>query len=412
MNSNFDPFNPANTEDPYDVYKQMREEAPVWRGPMYREVFLSRHADILRVLRDAERFSSDSSNIADSVREEAAAASGGAAEDVDQAVMAGFLGGQIMLFSDPPDHTRLRRLASHAFTPRAIEKWRPRVRGLVEEMLGSVDPDGDFDLMATLARPLPVVVIAELLGVPLADQEKFAGWSTPLARMIDPDSNMGADDYSAAISAAMEFVQYFNALIEERRGAPRDDVLSVLIAAEEEGDRLTHEELLINLILLLIAGHETTSNLLGNGALALCSFPDVRDEFAADPDGLARTAVEEFLRYDAPVQFTVRTAMTDVDFDGVTAEKGHQVLLMLAGANRDPEAFERPDDVVLSRNPNNHLAFSNGIHFCLGAMLARMEGQEAFPALIKKFPRLERSGDLVYRPNMTLRGLAELRVTG
>jgi cytochrome P450 len=186
----------------------------------------------------------------------------------------------------------------------------------------------------------------------------------------------------------------------------------VLIAAEEEGDRLTHEELLINLILLLIAGHETTSNLIGNGALALCSFPEVRDEFAADPDGLSRTAVEEFLRYDAPVQFTVRTAMADVDFDGVTAEKGHQVLLMLAGANRDPAAFEQPDRVLLARNPNNHLAFSNGIHFCLGAMLARMEGQEAFSALIKKFPKLERTGDLVYRPNMTLRGLAELQVTG
>lgn len=403
----YDPFNPANIEDPYRVYKQMRDEAPVWRGGMYDDIFLSRHADIVSVLRDAERFSSDATNVAPEKRE-----TNPSSGDLEQGAMAGFLGGKIMLFSDPPDHTRLRRLASHAFTPRAIEKWRPRIRGLVDEMLGEVGPGDEFDVMATLARPLPVVVIAELLGVPLADQEKFAGWSVPLARMIDPDSNMGPDDYTAAISAAMEFVGYFNGLIEERRGAPRDDVLSTLIAAEEEGDRLTHEELLINLILLLIAGHETTSNLIGNGALALCDHPSVRDEFAADPDGLARSAVEEFLRYDAPVQFTVRTALTDVDFDGETCKKGHQVLLLLAGANRDPEAFERPDEVVLTRSPNNHLAFSNGIHFCLGAMLARMEGQEAFPALIKKFPKLERRGDLVYRPNMTLRGLAELTVSG
>lgn len=403
----YDPFNPANTQNPYLVYKQMRDEAPIWRGGMYDDVFLSRHADIVSVLRDAERFSSDSSNVAPEKR-----AMNPSADDVDQGMMAGFLGGKIMLFSDPPDHTRLRRLASHAFTPRAIEKWRPRIRGLVDEMLSEVGPGDEFDVMETLSRPLPVVVIAELLGVPLEDQAAFAGWSVPLARMIDPDSNMAPEDYTAAISAAMEFVGYFNGLIEERRGAPRDDVLSTLIAAEEEGDRLTHEELLINLILLLIAGHETTSNLIGNGTLALCENPSVRDEFAADPDGLARSAVEEFLRYDAPVQFTVRTALSDVQFEHETVKKGHQVLLLLAGANRDPDAFERPEDVVLTRSPNNHLAFSNGIHFCLGAMLARMEGQEAFPALIKKFPKLERRGDLIYRPNMTLRGLAELTVTG
>ncbi len=407
MTNPYDPFNKANTKNPYPTYKRMRDEAPVWKNDEFGEMFLSRHADIVPVLRDAERFSSDSSNLSPAARAESGP------EDVDQGLMGGFLGGKIMLFSDPPDHTRLRRLASHAFTPRAIEKWRPRIRGLVDEMLRDVGPGDEFDLMATLARPLPVVVIAELLGVPLEDQENFAGWSVPLARMIDPDSNMVAEDYTAAINAAMEFVGYFNGLIEERRGSPRDDVLSTLISAEEEGDRLTHEELLINLILLLIAGHETTSNLIGNGALALCNFPSARDDFAADPDGLARSAVEEFLRYDAPVQFTARTALTDVEFDGITLEKGRQVLLMLAGANRDPEAFDRPEELVLDRASNNHLAFSNGIHFCLGATLARMEGQEAFPALIKKFPKLQRVGtDLVYRPNMTLRGLAEFMVTG
>ncbi|HVT75488.1 MAG TPA: cytochrome P450 [Acidimicrobiales bacterium] len=399
----YDPFNPENRANPYPVYKQMREEAPVWQGPEYQELFLSRHADCLAVLRDAERFSSDSSNMAPELLANA---------NSDQAEMGGFLGGKVMLFSDPPDHTRLRRLAQHAFTPKAVESWRPRVRALIDELLAGIGPGDEFDVMDVLARPLPVFVIAEILGVPVADRDRFAAWSVHLARMIDPDINLAEADFGQAIQAAMEFVQYFNELIEERRASPTDDVVSAMIAAEDEGDRLTHGELLANLILLLVAGHETTSNLIGNGTLALCDFPAVRDEFAADPDGLAKTAIDEFLRYDSPVQFTQRTALTDVEIAGHKLKKGYSAILLLAGANRDPEAVERPDEVVLTRSPNNHIAFSNGIHFCLGAMLARMEGQEAFPALLKRFPKLERTGDLVYRPNMTLRGLAELQVTG
>jgi cytochrome P450 len=401
--TSYEPFNPANRHDPYRVYKQMREEAPVWQSETgYREVFFSRHADCLTILRDAERWSTDANNISEELRK-----GDPVAENV------GLFTGKVMLFTDPPDHTRLRRLASYAFTPRAIESWRPRVRALTEELLAEVGPGDEFDVMDKLARPLPVVVIAELLGVPVADREKFAGWSLPLARMIDPDTNIGDAELVDAMTAGMEFIGYFNALIEERRGAPRDDVLSALIAAEEQGDRLTHDELLVNLILLLIAGHETTSNLIGNGALALCENPSERDRLAADPDGLCRSAVDEFLRYDSPVQFTARTALVDVEMHGVTVRKGHQALLLLAGANRDPDAFDDPDRLILDRSPNNHLAFSNGTHFCLGAMLARMEGQEAFPLLLQKAPKLARVDEqLVYRPNMTLRGLAELRVSG
>jgi cytochrome P450 len=402
----YDPFNPATRANPYPVYRQMREEAPVFVEEEFGEMFVSRHADILPILRDGERFSSDSSNMSP----ELITARGGDPSSAQD--FGGFLGGRVMLFSDPPDHTRLRRLAQHAFTPKAVDSWRPRVQALVADMLADVGPRDEIDVMEQLARPLPVFVIAEILGVPVADRDRFAEWSVHLARMIDPDSNLAPDDFNKAIQSAMEFVQYFNELIEERRVTPREDVVSVMIAAEEEGDRLTHGELLANLILLLVAGHETTSNLIGNGTLALCTFPAARDEFAADPDGLAKTAIDEFLRYDSPVQFTARTALQDVEIGGLTLEQGHQALLMLAGANRDPEAFDRPEELVLTRTPNNHVAFSNGIHFCLGAMLARMEGQEAFPALIKKFPKLERVGDLVYRPNMTLRGLAQLMVTG
>jgi cytochrome P450 len=374
----------------------------VWKAPDgYEEVFVSRHADCVAILRDAERFSSDPSHRAPELK------------PPETGIGGVFLSGKVMLFSDPPDHSRLRRLAQHAFTPSAIEGWRPRVRELANDLLKDFGPGDECDVMDALARPLPVVVIAELLGVPVADHEKFASWSTPLARMIDPDTNMAEADYTAAMLAGMEFISYFNELIEERRGRPRSDVLSALIAAEDEGDRLTHDELLINLILLLIAGHETTSNLIGNGTLALCEDPAARDAFAADPDALARTAIDEFLRYDSPVQFTARTAKVDVDLHGVTVKKGHGALIMLAGANRDPDAFAEPDRLNLARSPNNHLAFSNGIHFCLGAMLARMEGQEAFPALLKTFPKLTRVNDeLLYRPNMTLRGLAELQVTG
>jgi cytochrome P450 len=405
----FEPFNPANRVNPYPVYKAMREQAPLYVDERYGEVFVSRHADIVPILRDADRFSSDSSNIAPELIQQRVSEAG----DVpDNAQLGGFMGGKVMLFSDPPDHTRLRRLAQHAFTPKAVEGWRPRVQKLVEEMLAPFGPGDEFDVMEHLARPLPVFVIAEILGVPIEDRDRFAQWGVHLARMIDPDTNLGDAEFTKAIQSAMEFVQYFNGLIEERRAAPRDDVVSVLVAAEDEGDRLEHDELLANLILLLVAGHETTSNLIGNGTLALCDFPDARDEFAADPEGLAKTAIDEFLRYDSPVQFTVRTALADLDIHGVPLKKGHQAILMLAGANRDPDAFEDPDRLRLTRSPNNHMAFSNGIHFCLGAMLARMEGQEAFPALIKKLPKLQRSGDLVYRPNMTLRGLAELRVTG
>jgi cytochrome P450 len=405
----FEPFNPDNRANPYPIYKAMREEAPLYVDEQYGEVFVSRHADILPILRDAERFSSDSSNIAPELIQQRVNEAG---EVPDNAQLGGFMGGKVMLFSDPPDHTRLRRLAQHAFTPKAVEGWRPRVQKLVEEMLAPFGPGDEFDVMEHLARPLPVFVIAEILGVPIEDRDRFAEWGVHLARMIDPDTNLGDADFTKAIQSAMEFVQYFNGLIEERRATPRDDVVSVLVAAEEEGDRLQHDELLANLILLLVAGHETTSNLIGNGTLALCTFTQARDEFAADPDGLAKTAIDEFLRYDSPVQFTVRTAMEDLDIRGVPLKKGHQAVLMLAGANRDPEAFDRPEEIVLTRSPNNHVAFSNGIHFCLGAMLARMEGQEVFPALMKKFPKLERTGDLVYRPNMTLRGLAELHVTG
>jgi len=396
----FTPFAPELRADPYPEYRRMREQAPVWRDEL-GNLFVSRYDDSVAVLRDHDRFSSDSrTQIRDADH-----------EVTDQSGLFEFFGGKLMLFTDPPDHTRLRRLAGHAFTPRAVESWRPRVRTLVDELLAGVEPGGAFDVMDVLARPLPVVVIAELLGVPVADRDRFARWSEALGRTIDPDVNLSTDDVTAAMAAAMEFVGYFNELIEERRGAPGDDLLSALIAAEEAGDRLSHEELLANLILLLIAGHETTSNLLGNGTLALTRFPDQRDKLRRDPS-LVRSAVDEFLRYDPPVQFTARNALVDVTIAGEPLPRGKQVVILIGGANRDPSQFESPDELRLDRADNRHLAFSHGIHFCIGAMLARMEGQEAFPALLAKCPDLQGAGEMSYRPNATLRGLSTFVVAG
>lgn len=396
----FTPFAPELRADPYPEYRRMREQAPVWPDGN-GNLFISRYDDCVGVLRDSERFSSDSRT---QIRDDDV-------ETTDQSGLFEFFGGKVMLFTDPPDHTRLRRLAGHAFTPRAVESWRPRVRGLVDELLLGVEPGVPFDVMDALARPLPVVVIAELLGVPVEDRDRFAQWSEALGRTIDPDVNLSAADVNAAMAAAMEFVAYFNELIEQRRGSPDDDLLTALIHAEEEGDRLSHEELIANLILLLIAGHETTSNLLGNGTLALTRFPDQRDRLRDDPS-LVRSAVDEFLRYDPPVQFTARNALVDVAFEGATLPKGKQVVVLIGGANRDPAAFDAPDELRLDRADNRHLAFSHGIHFCIGAMLARMEGQEAFPALLAKCPKLEAAGATTYRPNATLRGLARFDVVG
>jgi len=394
----FDLADPAFRADPYPRYAQLREHGTLHRSPFGAWV-LTRHADVQAAVRDPRL----SSNPVHQALPDGVAPS-------RPLPLLGEQGIQLMLTADPPDHTRLRRLANKAFTPRAVERLRPRVTEIVDGLLDAATADGrTFDVMADLAEPLPVVVICELLGVPVEDQAQFKPWSETVSRMIDPD--VTPEMVGDALPAVLGFVQYFNELIEQRRADPRDDLLSSLIAAEAEGDVLGHQELLVMIILLFIAGHETTTNLIGNGTLALLRHPTELERLRADP-ALAVDATEELLRYDPAAQMTVRTATEDLELRGIPLAKGESVVCALAAANRDPRVFDDPDVLRLDRHAHGHLAFSGGMHYCLGAPLARLEGQVTFAALAARFPELALATDQVtYRDHFILRGLTALPVT-
>jgi cytochrome P450 len=311
-----------------------------------------------------------------------------------------------MLFVDPPDHTRLRTLVNKAFTPAAIGRLRSRVEELTAQLLDRVADAGELDLVDDLAYPLPVTVICELLGVPAQDQTRFRAWSGALVHLLDP--LVATDTLQRALAARTALRGYLGALVAQRRAYPAEDLLTALVAAEDQGHRLSEPELVSMCLLLLIAGHETTVNLIANGTLALLTNPAQRDRLAADPR-LAASAVEELLRYDSPVQLTARHVLADLEVGGRRVGEGETVLAVLGAANRDPAQFPEPDRLDLARSLNRHLAFGGGIHFCLGAPLARMEAQIALTALLGRFPRLC-LGDSppTWRDTVTLRGLASL----
>ena len=389
---------PATRADPYPLYRQMRDEQPRLRN-MFGYV-VTGYRDCQAVLRDP-RLSSNQKHQPGSAQ---------FAELVEQLGFAPMLRmTESMLFADPPDHTRLRRLASQAFTARAVEAMRPHIQELVDGMLEAAAGRGGMDVIGDLAYPLPVTVISEMLGVPLADRDRFHSWTAAAVKLLDP-----TDDFSifpAACEAFEGYRGYFLELIEERRRRPGDDLLSALVEAEEAGDRLTEEELVAMVTLLFVAGHETTVNLIGNGMHALLRHPDQRDRLVADPS-LVPAAVEEMLRFDPPVQLTGRNATVDVELDdGFTIGKGEQVVVLLAAANRDPAAFDDPDRFDVGRQPNRHLAFGGGIHLCLGAPLARVEAQVAVGSLVRRFPAIELADDDPPRKEtVTLRGLSALPV--
>jgi len=390
----FNPMDPEFLADPYPTYHRLRAEDPVHQSPLGFWV-LTRYDDVSAVLRDP-RF----------IKEPLAAlvaARFGA--EVPRGV------GLSMLDRDPPDHTRLRGLVSKAFTPRVVDGLRSRIQQIVDELITRVQAAGSMDVIEEFAYPIPVNVICEMLGVPLADHERFKGWSLDIARGLDsiwlpPDSEVPRR--SAASRHAIN--DYFRGLIAQRRASPRGDLLSALIAAEEAGDKLNEEELLATCILLLIAGHETTVNLIGNGVLALLRNPGELERLRATP-GLITNAVEELLRYDGPVQRTARVASAPATIGGRTIAKGEMVMPFIGAADRDPSQFPDPDRLDLARADNRHIAFGWGIHFCLGAPLARVEGQIAIDALVRRLPRLELMTDAPeYRQSLTLRGLKTLPV--
>ena len=372
-------------DDPYPLYRQLHETAPVQWNDVLQAWTLVRYADVVFSLTDP-RFSADRT-----------------IQPADSSWVA-----KSMLVSDPPDHTRLRALVQKAFTPRMIDQLRPRIIAVIGELLERVaERDGQFDLIADLAYPLPVVVIAELLGVPPEDRSVFHEWSSLLAASLDP--LVSADLMSRVYPAREALHTYLRGIIAERRREPRSDLISALVRVEEAGDVLSEPELVVMCTLLLIAGHETTVNLIGNGTLALLRHRDQLERLQRSPELLA-TAVEELLRFDSPVQLTGRLLREPVEIGGHTLQAGDWVLPLLGAANRDPAQFVDPDRLDIGRTPNPHLAFGRGIHFCLGAPLARVEGQLAIGALMRRFPKLQLAGEPVRRNQITLRGLSSLPV--
>jgi pimeloyl-[acyl-carrier protein] synthase len=377
--------------DPYPFYEQLRSAGPVvWASSLGRWL-VTGHAEIAEVLRD-DRFSADRRKWQ------------GFAPIIEPAPE----GARSMLVTDPPDHTRLRTLVQQAFTPRTVEQLRPRIETLVEEALRAAEERGGMDLVGDLAYPLPVTVIAELLGVPVQDRASFRRWSDALVGALDPVAS--TDRRAVALAARDALHTYLRRVIAERRAVPRDDLISRLVEAEEQGDRLSGPELLAMGVLLLVAGHETTVNLIGNGVNALLAHPDQLARLQQEPE-LIEPAVEELLRYDAPVQLTGRVALEELELGGRQVAPGQMVTLLLGAANRDPHVFADPEQLDLGRDPNPHLAFGRGIHFCLGAPLARLEAQIAIGALIRRFPSLRLAGVPKRRPTVTLRGFASLPLT-
>lgn len=312
-----------------------------------------------------------------------------------------------MLDLDPPDHTRLRTLVHKAFTPGLIGKMRDRIQSLADDLLDLVGDKRAFDLISDYALPLPMTIITEILGVPTKDRAKFHRWSTAVVSLTSPKPTM------RVIPSVWMFVRYLKRFFELRRKEPRDDLVTALIRAEEGGDRLSEDELLAMVFLLLIAGHETTVNLIGNGTLALLEHPDSMNKLREEPS-IIKTAVEELLRFTAPVLMTSeRYAREDLIIHGVNIPRGGMTFGVIGSANRDGTVFQNPDELNLMREPNRHLAFGQGIHFCVGAPLARLEAEIAFNTLLRRLPTLRLGvdvGALRWRPSMLLRGLETLPV--
>ena len=313
-----------------------------------------------------------------------------------------------MLFLDPPDHTRLRALVNKAFTRKAINDLEPRIRGILGSLLDDIGDPIAFDLMQAVAQPLPVIVIAEMLGVPPEDRAQFRIWSAQRARLLEP--MIGPRERAAGEVASRAFDAYFRPIIEARRTEPRDDIVSALVRAEDDGGRLSERETLNMLRLLLSAGNETTANLIGNGMLALLRHPEQLERLRDDPS-LIPVAVEELLRFDSPVQADFRRVLADCEVNGFTLRKRDNIALFLGAANRDPEVFEDPDCLDVGRSQGSHLSFGRGIHHCLGASLARLEGRIVLEMLLERFPRMGLLAEGPrFRKGIVLRGLQSLAV--
>ncbi len=402
ISTEFNPLSPEFQANPYPYYEMLRANAPVFFWPNWGIWFLTRYDDNVAAFKDA-RLAHEIERVL--TREER----GLQPEPEPDVAPLVSMQQSWLLFRDPPDHTRLRGLVHKAFTPRVIESLRSRTQGITDQLIDTALANGGMDLVKDFAVPLPVTVIAEMLGIPPADYPIFSGWSRDLAFTLEMTESH--EVYQRGAKATVELSAYLRELINACRIQPKDDLISALVAAEAEGDKLTEDEMVGTLELLLVAGHETTVNLIGSGMLALLRHPDQWEKFKADP-ALVKSTTEELLRYDSPVQMTSRWILEDMEFLGQKMHRGQQVAMLIGAANHDPERFVDPGTLDITRDPNPHIAFGNGIHFCLGAPLARMESQIAFATLARRLPDLKLVTDSPrYRDTYVLRGLAELPVT-
>lgn len=395
----FDPWDPAFLADPYPAYAELRARGRVLYYEPSNQWLVPHHADVAALLRDrrlgrtyTHRFTHEEF---------------GRTPPPPEHEPFHTLNDHGMLDLEPPDHTRIRRLVSKAFTPRTVERLRPYVHRLAGELVDGLVRDGGGDLLTDVAEPLPVAVIAEMLGIPEADRAQLRPWSAAICGMYELNPTPRAAE--AAVRASVEFSGYLRALIAERRRAPGDDLISGLIAAHDEGDRLTEQEMISTAVLLLDAGHEATVNATVNGWWALFRNPAQLAALRAD-HGLVPSAVEELLRYDTPLQLFERWVLDEIEIDGTTIPRGAELALLFGSANHDPAVFAEPERLDLARRDNPHFSFSAGIHYCIGAPLARMELAASLTALLRKAPTLRLAAEPERTPNFVIRGLKGLSV--
>jgi cytochrome P450 len=390
-------LDPEVLANPYPLYRRLRTEDPVHWDPFLHKWVVTRHADALLVF---QRFSA---RCAPTPAQLAAMGMGVLSPAAEVMV-------RQMLFMDPPAHTRIRGLAAHAFTPPRVERLRAHIEDIVDELLDEVVRKGEMDVIADLAAPLPATVSGELLGVPRRDRDLLLAWSADFGELLG-NFQLNPDRVQRVLRSVEAMIKYFQQAIRNDRDHPGDGLVHALAIAEIDGDRLTEDEVVANLILTMVGGQETTTNLIGNGLLTLFRHPDQFDLLRAD-HSLVPSAVEELLRYESPSQHTTRIAPEDVELGGKTIRKGQSVVVVMGAANRDPDRFPDPDRLDIRRPDNRHVAFGWAGHFCFGAPLGRIEGQTAFRKMIERFPGLApRPGPITWRHNLGLRGLTALPVT-
>lgn len=389
-------------QNPYPTFDRLREQDAVYWSPAWNCWVVTSYEDVTALFRDVTHFSNRN-------RFDALFAAVPAEVRREIVPLETHYTGIGLIHSDPPDHTRLRKLIHMAFTPRVIREMRDNVQAIVDRYLDKAQANGGMDALWDLAFPLPATVIAIMLGVPLDYVEKLKEWTTE-SLLFQATGRASASDLIRSQRALLDMKAFLRQLVRERRQQPADDLITALVAAEDEGDKLSEDELLSTCVTLMVAGHETTTNLIANGLLLMLRNPDVLQQLREDRS-LIPAAVEEFLRLESPIQRNRRVVATDMEYKGQPMRKGDAVLQMLGAANRDPQQFERPHELNIRRSPNAHIAFGLGIHFCLGAPLARLEAPIAFNALFDRFPNIKLATDTVEWQPGVMRSLKSLPVS-